>query len=133
MRFHYHLYINTKIQSVCECVCSKTQSQSHYATKDDRELLISTSEGLGLRCEPKCLAFKIYIIKLSKSSIIKYNQMNRKHITSLYILALKIYFTIMYMCAYVYVSMWACGYPQRPEKASDPPNLALQVVVNHLI
>lgn len=57
--------------------------------------------------------------------------MNRKNTTSLY-LALKIYFTIIYMCAYMYVGMWAWEYPQRPERASDPPKLALQVVVNHL-
>lgn len=42
MRFHYHLYFSTNIQSVCECVYSKTQSQSHYVTKDDPELLIYT-------------------------------------------------------------------------------------------
>lgn len=40
--------------------------------------------------------------------------MNRKNITSLY-LALKIYFTIIYMCAYMYVGMWAWEFRQRPE------------------
>lgn len=44
MRFNYHVYFSTKIQSVCECVCVlKHSSQSQYVIKDDPELLILQS------------------------------------------------------------------------------------------